>query len=200
MPKQKKKQVLSDNAFSTNESIEAFRHAVFSRIDAILKAYIEKYNANFTKIEGLQPACNIERGIYNASIQKATQMNIVRKWTNPRFVDIYRQRVKSVISNLDTTSYVHNEHLIVRLLNNEMMPHELAFMKPVDLFPERWISAQEQIKCNETDFTPTKFVTLYKCGKCGQNKTTVHELQTRSADEPMTLFITCFNCKHKGRG
>ena len=197
MPKQK--QILS-NSFSTNESIQQFRLAVVSRIEKIIQSYIEEYNVDTTKIDGLEPACNIERGIYNASIQKAMQMNIIRKWNNPRFIDIYKQRLTAVISNLDSKSYVKNEHLIVRLFNNEMMPHEIAFMKPADLFPERWISAQEQIKCNETDFTPTEFVTLYTCGKCGAKKTTVHELQTRSADEPMTLFITCFNCKHKWRG
>ena len=41
---------------------------------------------------------------------------------------------------------------------------------------------------------------VYKCGKCGCKKTTQYEQQTRSADEPMTLFITCKNCKNTWRG
>ncbi|KAI6698696.1 hypothetical protein NL676_018815 [Syzygium grande] len=31
----------------------------------------------------------------------------------------------------------------------------------------------------------------FKCGRCGQRKTTYYQLQTRSADEPMTTFVTC---------
>lgn len=35
---------------------------------------------------------------------------------------------------------------------------------------------------------------MYQCRKCGGRKTTQTQLQTRSADEPMTLFIKCFTC------
>ncbi|KAM0685429.1 transcription elongation factor TFIIS, partial [Conglomerata obtusa] len=31
---------------------------------------------------------------------------------------------------------------------------------------------------------------IFKCGKCKQRKTTYYQLQTRSADEPMTTFVT----------
>ena len=36
--------------------------------------------------------------------------------------------------------------------------------------------------------------TSLQCSKCGQRKVTYTEAQTRSADEPMTLFCTCLNC------
>lgn len=39
----------------------------------------------------------------------------------------------------------------------------------------------------------------FKCGKCHHRKTTYYQLQTRSADEPMTTFVTCVNCGHKWR-
>ena len=35
---------------------------------------------------------------------------------------------------------------------------------------------------------------LYKCRICGGDKTTQSEMQTRSADEPMTIFIRCADC------
>lgn len=37
---------------------------------------------------------------------------------------------------------------------------------------------------------------VYKCKVFGGKKTIQHEQQTRSADEPMTLFITCLKCKN----
>lgn len=37
----------------------------------------------------------------------------------------------------------------------------------------------------------------FKCGKCKQRKCTYYQLQTRSADEPMTTFVTCVNCNNR---
>ena len=34
----------------------------------------------------------------------------------------------------------------------------------------------------------------FTCSKCRSKKTTFYEMQTRSADEPMTLFIQCLSC------
>ena len=38
---------------------------------------------------------------------------------------------------------------------------------------------------------------LFKCGKCKSTKTTYYQMQTRSADEPMTTFVTCTGCGNK---
>ena len=38
---------------------------------------------------------------------------------------------------------------------------------------------------------------LFRCGKCKSYKTTYYEMQTRSADEPMTVFITCHACNNR---
>ena len=39
--------------------------------------------------------------------------------------------------------------------------------------------------------------TIYVCKKCGSRKFSRHEKQTRSADEPMTQFFQCLECKKK---
>ena len=41
---------------------------------------------------------------------------------------------------------------------------------------------------------PKNVTDQFKCSKCGQRKCTYYQKQTRSADEPMTTFITCVNC------
>lgn len=38
---------------------------------------------------------------------------------------------------------------------------------------------------------------LFKCAKCGKRKTTYTQLQTRSADEPMTTFVLCLECGNR---
>jgi len=39
----------------------------------------------------------------------------------------------------------------------------------------------------------------YKCGKCGSEETISAEKQTRSADEPMTVHVTCTACNNRWR-
>ena len=35
---------------------------------------------------------------------------------------------------------------------------------------------------------------MFTCRKCKSKKCTYYELQTRSADEPATIFVTCLDC------
>ena len=43
------------------------------------------------------------------------------------------------------------------------------------------------------------FKGLFECPKCHSDKTTHTEKQTRSADEPMTVFIQCLACGARSR-
>jgi transcription elongation factor S-II len=38
---------------------------------------------------------------------------------------------------------------------------------------------------------------LFTCGRCKSIKTTSTQKQTRSADEPMTVFVFCENCGNR---
>ena len=38
---------------------------------------------------------------------------------------------------------------------------------------------------------------LFKCGKCGKKNCTYNQIQTRSADEPMTTFVLCNECGNR---
>ncbi|KAK9827698.1 hypothetical protein WJX81_001573 [Elliptochloris bilobata] len=37
----------------------------------------------------------------------------------------------------------------------------------------------------------------FQCGKCRQRQCQYYQMQTRSADEPMTTFVTCVNCGNR---
>ena len=37
----------------------------------------------------------------------------------------------------------------------------------------------------------------FTCFKCKKSRCTYYQLQTRSADEPMTTFVTCINCGNR---
>lgn len=38
---------------------------------------------------------------------------------------------------------------------------------------------------------------MFRCGKCKQRKCTYYQMQTRSADEPMTTFVRCTVCSNR---
>jgi DNA-directed RNA polymerase subunit M/transcription elongation factor TFIIS len=40
---------------------------------------------------------------------------------------------------------------------------------------------------------------IHTCRKCSNNKTVSYKLQTRGADEPMTIFIRCVSCSNRWR-
>lgn len=52
--------------------------------------------------------------------------------------------------------------------------------------------AIEAAKAREDDYNG-----LFKCGKCKSVKTTYYQMQTRSADEPMTTYVTCKGCGNR---
>jgi hypothetical protein len=152
----------------------------------------------------LEPAQreDLERGIYNAAIAEAGRRGVRRHWENTDFAEIYKVIARRTLSNLDPTAYVANSRLIQRLQEGEFPPHQVPFMTPRELYPEHWQAmADEQLKRETTmlEGTNEEGSDMFKCRRCGKSKTKYWEMQTRSADEPMTIFIRCLNCGKEWR-
>jgi transcription elongation factor S-II len=136
---------------------------------------------------------NLEIGIYNYALKEATNRRIIKKWDNPYFVQIYVDRLKSIYINL-------NEDLLQQMQKGEIKPHILAFMTHQEMDVKRWeILIQAKMKRDKNKFeTNIEAATdTFKCRKCQSNKCTYYQMQTRSADEPMTTFVTCIDCGNR---
>lgn len=113
----------------------------------------------------------------------------------------YLNRVLEIIHNIKDEK---NEEFRENIINGVITPEELCTMSAVDMLSkkkQKEIEEEKEKKVEEvrSDWTEKHgLVTegVYKCKICGCRKTTQYEQQTRSADEPMTLFITCANCKN----
>ena len=73
-------------------------------------------------------------------------------------------------------------------------------MSPNELFPENWKELIDEKYRRDKILYETKKEAMtdqFKCGKCSSRETCYFEMQTRSADEPMTIFITCLNCGNR---
>lgn len=137
---------------------------------------------------------NLEKGIYNYAIKEANSRKIIKKWENPQFIQLYIDRLRSIYIN------VQNEELLHHIKNHEITPQTLAFMTHQEMNPLHWkklIDAKIKRDANKFNKTIQASTDMFTCKKCKGKRTTYYELQTRSADEPMTCFITCLDCgKH----
>lgn len=145
---------------------------------------------------------DLEIGIYNASLQDAIIRKVRKNWENPLFVNIYNIITKRTITNLIPTSYVDNSRLMERLKDGEFKPHEVPFMSYGELYPEKWRPMMEQQLKRETKLlegNKDMATDQFKCSRCYKRQCTYYEMQTRSADEPMTIFVRCLNCGKQWR-
>jgi len=137
-------------------------------------------------------AKNVERGVYNFSIMEAEKKNIVKKWDNIYFVQLYIDKLKSIVINLNKYEKLRED-----ILSKKIKPHEIAFMTHQEMNPEKWskLIALKQIR-DENKYAPKLDANTddYTCYKCKSKRCSFYQLQTRSADEPMTTFVTCLDC------
>jgi len=138
---------------------------------------------------------NLEKGVFNFAIKESTHKKIVKKWENPQFVTIYMDRLRSIYIN-----FKNSPDLIEQVNNGELLPQNIAFMTHQEYNPEQWNKLiEKKIKRDASKYTDNiqASTDMYTCKKCKSTRCTYYEMQTRSADEPATIFITCLDCgKH----
>ena len=113
---------------------------------------------------------------------------------------IYINKSRSLYTNLKTDSYIKNTKLLTRVKNKKIDLDNIAFMSYQALFPEHWKKLLDEKFKREKVMYEDKAEAMtdqFKCGRCKSRKCTYYELQTRSADEGMTTFITCINCGNR---
>lgn len=136
----------------------------------------------------------LEKGIYNYSLKEATNRKVVKKWDNPFFVQIYTDRVRTLFINLKSPE------LLQQLVNNQAKPHVFAFMTHQEMNPKKWeplIVAKAKRDKTKYETTMEAATDTFTCRKCRSKKCTYYQMQTRSADEPMTTFVTCIDCGNR---
>ena len=168
----------------------------------------EKYNINerekmlnilFTLNHNNDYMRYLEMEILNFAIRDSIRRNIVPTW-NILLKKIYVNKGRSLYINIKPDSYIKNKKLFERIKNQEITPKELVNMTSQDLFPENWKQLiDEKYKKNKILYETKKeaMTDQFKCRKCGSRETCYYEMQTRSADEPMTIFITCIECGNR---
>jgi DNA-directed RNA polymerase subunit M/transcription elongation factor TFIIS len=125
----------------------------------------------------------IEHAILNRCIHDAQRWFVDIDWDTPTFREMYRARAMGLYQ--------------VRKLAETMSPEEFANTTEVDRHPERWLDLLKQVAERDKALHSKKKTanTQMFCSGC-KTKTNCdyYQMQTRSADEPMTTFVTCLEC------
>ena len=142
------------------------------------------------KIPNQTTCINLEKGIYNYAIKESDIRKIIKKWINEPFVQLYMDRLWTITINLSS------ELLLNQINNGEIVGQHVAFMTHQEIDPVHWKQLlDDKIKRDANKFSKTEASTdMFICKKCKSKRCTYYELQTRSADEPATIFITCLDC------
>jgi DNA-directed RNA polymerase subunit M/transcription elongation factor TFIIS len=142
-------------------------------------------------------------------------------WDNPRFASRYRQKLYALTCELKreqrvgvlfavgADGHVHMTtrvapQLALRVWQGEVPARSIASLTPEQLWPDGPTARmQYKRKARELEMEKARadmdedYEGLFKCGKCKSNKTEYYQLQTRSADEPMTTYVTCRGCGNR---
>lgn len=152
-------------------------------------------------VSALYTALAIERDDESShilSIAKQIEIEVFKKEYST-VNDNYRNKLRTFTMNLRNKK---NPDLRDRLLTKQISPSTFINMTPNEMAPEALKKEIEKLhKQNLFDAqgaTEKRAVTdRFTCGKCKHKKVSYYQMQTRSADEPLTTFCTCENCGNR---
>ena len=109
----------------------------------------------------------------------------------------YISQLKYIFEIINPQSSVYNKSIVDKIKKKTLTPEQLINSQPWELYTEHWKDiVEEQNKTDKIimDKTPIYTTKQFTCAKCKKNECKTYSLQTRSADEPTTIFVNCINC------
>lgn len=111
----------------------------------------------------------------------------------------YKNRIRSRVANLKDPK---NPSLKSNFLNGAITAAKLAKMTPEEMASDEMKKIREKFvkeAINDAQLATVQGTKtdLLKCGKCKNRNCTYNQIQTRSADEPMTTFVLCNVCGNR---
>ena len=124
----------------------------------------------------------------------------------------YTDKVRSLVFNLKKNGTIRDQ-VILGQISPEQLPNLTAEQLQTEekakerdatvkkLQDSRRLDWEQKNESKINDMCGIKGellkASLFTCGRCKSTKTTSTQKQTRSADEPMTVFVLCMNCGNR---
>ncbi len=143
-------------------------------------------------INCLPISMQIEKGLFEFSLNYIKTSLL--EWSE--FYPVYMDKFYEICENLDmNNSKINNRTLLPSLIDGSIAAQTVPFLKMYQLHPLRWKHIIDKNNLRDLTLYTVNTTDEFKCGRCGERKHTYYITQTRSADEPATVFYTCINCK-----
>ncbi|KAL1559364.1 transcription elongation factor TFIIS-like [Salvia divinorum] len=131
---------------------------------------------------------------YRVAVQVETAM--FEKWGKSNGQHKFKYR--SVVFNIKDQN---NPDFRRKVLVGEFSPPKILELTPEQMASDARQMENEEIKQkalfnSERAAAPKASTNEFRCGRCKKKECTYYQMQTRSADEPMTTFVTCVNCNN----
>ena len=111
----------------------------------------------------------------------------------------YYQKIVQIVSHLKPNKSINNNTIINSIKSGKINVKDLGIMTPKELFPLKWKPLEDRLELerkHNIEGQSAIFTNQFTCRRCNKkpNKCSYYQLQTRSADEGISTFITCTYC------
>jgi DNA-directed RNA polymerase subunit M/transcription elongation factor TFIIS len=176
-----------------NVTLKRLKNA--ENLERIMLETLSSQSRDLTFVKTLKCGENMERGILNLVVNLCSKYDILPNWYNSEFVHLYEKEMQDLIYDLKNSPV-----LSTKIADNLVLPHEISFMSNVQRNSEKWQLYMKKRYAREASMFEvdlSQVTDQFVCKVCKQRKCVYVEKQTRSADEPMTVFITCILCGYR---
>jgi len=92
--------------------------------------------------------------------------------------------------------FLNNKLLVKDIINNKISINNICYLRQEELSPDRYTNIINKKKLEEHKKNNKATSDAFTCSKCKSKKSVISERQTRSGDEPATIFVTCVECSY----
>jgi len=200
-----KNKTVDDGAFlkQLTKDIGADRVKIFN---VLKKAFLKEYE-QCEVLKSIKDETSREEYVKEKSL--ALEEAIDEEHNSVIYNKDYLAKVQSLVFNIKK-----NPALRSSVLEGKIPITKLVKMNPAEFASQEQIEKANRLKQEVQDASRLDWDTdnlnkindicgidtddfLFTCGACKGTRTVSHQQQTRSADEPMTIFVTCLDCGKK---
>ena len=118
-------------------------------------------------------------------------------WENKAFRELYKTRffeIKRALLESDLKKRIFEKNVKLKdlvVMNADQLMPDGPYARAINAATKKELEI-EAIKAKQDE----EYEGIFMCKKCKSKKTTYYQLQTRSADEPMTTYVECMDCNN----